>query len=913
MWLTKGPTVGVLAGFSGVGKSTAAAKLVAESGMPSIHVPAARDGLGAEDVLFEVALALENIGDTTMSGRPDGDFYAGLRQLMGERALVVIDQFENLLDANTSMPGRKLWDTIIYVSEQPVKTGRLLLVTGQELPRGPWQGAVAMKTMGPPEEDDATRFLGKLLADTGREEEVPPARRAEVVRWLGRNPRALQALVACLADDSLDELIELEPDSWALRDQIVSPQLVDQLELWFRNRTLEKLDIASLSLVELLSVYRRPFTKDAIERLGPRFAVARATLSRNFMLEHKQQWFSLNRVAREIARSRLTRSSRPLAAAHNHAADHYARHFKATGGTDIGRHAADFIEARYHLFQADRDREFEDIARSFRTQLLASYGTPNSVPTDKNELRQLIATLAAALDNETPPYVQLRHLLARLLVRRNQQGDKIRALRQLTLATRTSLDPGIWVLRLRVAFEVEGLSGLDVVADQAIARLPKQVLTPIYYYVARTKSLLGRVDDAMRLVNRGIVRCAENRDLYELYQLKTMVLIRMDLPNEALSNLVEFLKTYGPVQPNKRTFEQAASIALSNRDVGALRTIERIASTMPGAESAVALCELLVLESLDQWEKAATLDVPETSYLPFLAHQAFCLLCCGRPSEALERLTSASARLYTPSMEWLWALIAYCNRQIQAAIGSLETLLHRQVEPSEVTPALLVEIWYEIPSYFEQFPAFYYPRLPAELTGLSADLVRLASSGEPLDPTILAEITFPRIQLRLVPKSDMSTQVADEEADGAPEQRRDAFDQAPGGIVAYISPHISVTTQVEERRPKMGDIYNIGQAGAAGHGASASNFSQLLVQSGGGPEELAMELQRLREAMKRQATEPEHDVAVAEVAAAELAVKAGDADSTRSHLAKAGRWALATASAIGTAVAAGAIKSALGL
>jgi hypothetical protein len=76
---------------------------------------------------------------------------------------------------------------------------------------------------------------------------------------------------------------------------------------------------------------------------------------------------------------------------------------------------------------------------------------------------------------------------------------------------------------------------------------------------------------------------------------------------------------------------------------------------------------------------------------------------------------------------------------------------------------------------------------------------------------------------------------------------------------------------------------------------------------------LAEELSQLRTALRSAATDPAHDVIVAELAQAELAATANDRPKLRDHLAKTGKWALTTATAIGTTVAAAAIKAATGL
>ena len=64
--------------------------------------------------------------------------------------------------------------------------------------------------------------------------------------------------------------------------------------------------------------------------------------------------------------------------------------------------------------------------------------------------------------------------------------------------------------------------------------------------------------------------------------------------------------------------------------------------------------------------------------------------------------------------------------------------------------------------------------------------------------------------------------------------------------------------------------------------------------------------------MKGSAIDPEHDVAVAEIAQAEVAASEADGPKVMMHLARAGQWALGIATSIGAAIVAGAIGAAIG-
>ena len=115
----------------------------------------------------------------------------------------------------------------------------------------------------------------------------------------------------------------------------------------------------------------------------------------------------------------------------------------------------------------------------------------------------------------------------------------------------------------------------------------------------------------------------------------------------------------------------------------------------------------------------------------------------------------------------------------------------------------------------------------------------------------------------------------------------------------------------------MGDSYKSEQAGEMGPHVHAHDISFVQIRndlpSSIDFTQLASELSRLRQEMKKEAVDPEHDMAVSDVAKAEQAAKAGDSSQVVQHLKSAGKWALDIATKIGTTVAAEVLKGALGL
>jgi hypothetical protein len=114
----------------------------------------------------------------------------------------------------------------------------------------------------------------------------------------------------------------------------------------------------------------------------------------------------------------------------------------------------------------------------------------------------------------------------------------------------------------------------------------------------------------------------------------------------------------------------------------------------------------------------------------------------------------------------------------------------------------------------------------------------------------------------------------------------------------------------------MGDNYSAGQASAMGPNSQAigNTFQQIWQQSQSNIDlqSLAHELETLRTGMRKEATTPEHDIAIGEVAAAQTAATQGNGAKALEHLKNAGQWAFNVSTKIGIGVAIAAIKTALG-
>jgi hypothetical protein len=116
---------------------------------------------------------------------------------------------------------------------------------------------------------------------------------------------------------------------------------------------------------------------------------------------------------------------------------------------------------------------------------------------------------------------------------------------------------------------------------------------------------------------------------------------------------------------------------------------------------------------------------------------------------------------------------------------------------------------------------------------------------------------------------------------------------------------------------RMGDQYNINQAGAVGPNSSSNNivFSQVnyTLPDSTNYELLADELATLKQVLISKAISPEHFTAIAEISKAEEATKSKDGNKVVKSLLSAGKWVLDAARDIGTNIVAEIIKKQMGI
>lgn len=220
-------------------------------------------------------------------------------------------------------------------------------------------------------------------------------------------------------------------------------------------------------------------------------------------------------------------------------------------------------------------------------------------------------------------------------------------------------------------------------------------------------------------------------------------------------------------------------------------------------------------------------------------------------------------------------------------VGSAQTRDHYALGAVHafLTPAILIapESW----TLDDRVPAEYQPRLVA------------AGDTEHLTRTVATEM---RVALQDYVDLDDQAEV---------ERYAESLLNHGDGSYGHDTRSIIVKELV------MRDKYEAHNVGAMGPGARATNvrFYEVWGSQQGNLDlaALASELDSLRRELREQASSPDDDRAVAQIAEAQLAAEAGDGPTVLERLANAGEWALKTATTIGTTVAAAAIKTALGV
>lgn len=885
-WKNEGPSVSLLEGFSGVGKTETARQVFRAWQPPKAMVSVSPEAPEMESVLFDLAAQLETSGCMTLVDHPSGDYKTGLLELLKEDALIIIDDFHELLNPLSREPDK----SFLSLAAQVIKSsgnGRLLLISNHSPGHGNWPNSINITTMAPPKLDAAEKILTEMLKSRALEHEISRDSIADVVNWLGRNPRAMQAFVTCLKDDPLEDLIELDPDAWRIKNELVSQRLVAELERQFLQKTIGRLDPNTLIGLESLAVYRKPFTIDAIKCAMPgniKHERVKDELTSRFLLTRDKRWYQLNPVARQIALALLSIKKKDNTASHGRAATYFrkrADHERTQEHSSLG---TNFVEARYHLLMAGRDSEYETLAGSYRDTLLQIYSKNTSIPTNALSREILLKTLAAVLDDDLRGYGPLRSILARLLVERGQPGDAEHALRQSTMATKDSRDVGIWLLRLRLTAQLETSKALAAIAHQALDRLSEGDATRIATRAAEFLSQ-RRPDgnsQALILLEESINRVS-NKSQGPLYTALGYVLHREGRTRDAINILQQGYKNLGSKTTNSyRLFEQSLFLAFQASDKLRIEEVRETISSDPLNRFQIQLCDALRLQIEGKYDQAASIGASSNEYFALSAQSAFSFLSEGDPEKADKIFSSARFSSNSANI-WLRGVISLCMGSLEVYSECMREFSREDIEDFDATDRLIwLRVWDHVPNRLGIYPAFYFPRLPQGLTGLEFDIIKNSREYSSLDDIDFSRIRMPSIRIinpsigNKVESEPFAASLTQEGAESA--SAREFNGRANVNITNYN-----------------GDVINAsGESQIFGDVTDRSDHRQYSVSP-----ELISELHDLRSRLLSDVNAKECPEEIENLHKAIEAAEKGDNKSMIGYLARGGKWLLSGASELG--------------
>ena len=800
VWLTNGPPVCFLQGFSGVGKTDLARDLreAAEKQkrweQAVINEISDRPTPSVIESLMELSATLSRQGlpemERVLFEEPDPNLAYALEKALQRRVVIILDEAQRFFKADSGSSLPELSGILSFLRNRPNLPGRLLLLSDRLVENAKWSEWIPKRTLVKLQSHEAIQALENMLKDSAVALDVPLERKQDLVKALDYNPRAIEALVGALAFDSLDEIIGSKPGLWDTEDRVVSREFLNALERDLLERTLKHLDMAHQKNLWRLAVHRRSFKREALEKIcGSKDEASnlRTILVTRYLINFRSGTLSLNPIVREISLNHLKEEPTECKQAHSGAADYHLRHFKAKqiigSQTTLGE---SFAEVRYHLVQAGRGAEIRDIGHRFTDHLKQEIKSVSPIPKDTEELDERIGVLAVLLEGGGAK--GLEYHLARCLETRGKPGDIEQAVIHAERATSTRAPEASWTLLARLKHQAEGVDsamrairnalltmadlnvacplyqhGADILAganktDEAVALLKEGIkviptdknLFSLYQSCAELLGRANKTDEAVALLKEGI-KVIPDKSLFSLYQILGEVFCRTGKPSEAIAAQIEGMERISDQFGRQKVIEGALLLCVGSGKSVQLAKI--LAATGPTALSRHQLSLGKVLECQDRgdWSGAAQLaefaHVEFPRYFALAAQEAFSRFADGDAQGAHRTLFELPDLVFGIGNPcgWLAAFIYLRRGARSEASVALAVYLNRPVdEMRDLNETFLLRLWDQQESSPENGRlCFHFPIMPASLTGLKQDVRRvpfaapvLPSQPTPIPPTI---------------------------------------------------------------------------------------------------------------------------------------------------------------------------------
>jgi glycosyltransferase involved in cell wall biosynthesis len=619
--------------------------------------------------------------------------------------LVVIDEFQRLLDRTTARPPEPLDSVLRKIAQSTDDTGCLWLVLNRELDAGWSEPFFTALLEVPTDPRDLEHIVLQAVAMADAEERFRADRRVEVVNRLGANPRVLRLLGNLLRRYTLEEL--LGPQGVAPAAPVES-RLLEGIERNLLEKAKEALSDAAKTFLRDLTVLRDEASRQLIEAMGVGLGDVR-TLSNElrdrYLLENHGSFYQVHPTVREVDGLALRSNDEAWRSAHLRAGRWYVRSLQATAGSLLDAALAlDLAGARYHLVEAKSFDELRDAINAIRTYVENSYTWSTRRPTNAGERDARISLLELYLTEYGPPSVEYH--LATALRERAAPGDLANALSHAQRATVGMHFSHPWVLWVQLVSVVEGYAPAVAAARTAAAHVaPEQSLYSVYQLLGANLNHLGRTQEAVEALLEGAGRATGN-------QYRLVAQAQFLAAAEPSDELLERVQTWGKV---RGTLEFDPQLALGNA---------------------------FLLQRHGSWSLAAELVRHERTIQPRYIQLALCEAHswlgagdAGRAQEALDRFSLHWRYGARMGSAWLASLVALQRGDVPRASDLLAIYLAANAPSTEagVRAALLREWDHRVATIGEPNPALMCPILPSTVTGLPANIMR-PQYGAPVLP-----------------------------------------------------------------------------------------------------------------------------------------------------------------------------------
>lgn len=758
VWLKEGPPVCFLQGFAGVGKTDLARdfrNLAENQGdwqHAVINEVSDRTAPSVLESLMELSVVLSQQGmpemEQVLFEETHPNIAHALEKALKRPVVIIFDEAQRFFRTDSGTPLPEMNTILAHLRIRPALPGRLLLLSDRIVEEARWSEWIPKRTLTKLEPDEALEALETKLKEAGSDVEIPLERKKEVVQYLDFNPRAIGSLVGALRYDTLDEIIGSNPGLWAVKDREVSREFLKALERDLLERTMHRLDNSHQQKLWRLAVHRRSFKREALERLcgdEDESKELRSILITRYLLNfHKSSGFlSLNPIVREICFTHLRDEPAKSRQAHSDAADYHLRHFKAKQvvgkPTKLGE---SFAELRYHLVQAGRQEELQNIGHRFTDHMKREVKASAPVPQDREELDERIGVLTVLLAEGGAK--ALEHHLACCLQARGGPSDIQQAVIHANRATGPEAPVAVWLMLANLKRQTAGINAAVEVINRGLRTLSDPGRTAqLYLHGAKILIDASKIEKAVTLLRDGI-KAIPRKDLSSLYQVLGEALCRAGRPREAIAVLKEGLRLI-PEDFRRAKLAEAALLLC----VGAGESIQLakliIASdgNTPLSQHQIAFGKVLQLQVSGQWATAAELahaarkEVP--SDMALAGQEAFSRLAIGDAEGALSALSDYPN--FSPEsggpVAWLAAFIHLRRGAPDHGARALSAYLGRPVDRTqELNERFLLRLWDEQePGPKSHRLCFHLPLMPASLTGLPKTVNR-TSFAPPVLPVI---------------------------------------------------------------------------------------------------------------------------------------------------------------------------------